>query len=1084
MTWFPIGPDFIQQPRVRPYQRISRRNYWGSMGRVRQVAVEAGAGREPETIYAAVNDSLDGDVAIFRKRLGEDAWTCLTDGLRRADNNVDPRCVATHPRFPQQVYFGTQLDQGFYRSADRGDAWEPRIAMGGRLRKIVVDPRAVATVDDTIVYAATDNGLYRSPDNGDTWTLVLPGAIESFVLLADGAGGLFCYAGVYRSGLWFADSEPTSPAAWTNLTAADIGLPAFVPEAGATPDSFDSILVDACARNPACAYAWISRPAFTGPGAPPGPVVGLYKTTAPRAVWSLVSATPTAGGEPVRSYNPLHRCFAVAPSSPGDGANDILLYGAIASYRSIDSGATWAENYLGNHVDYMSFAFHPAAPAPGVIPDTYPCNDGGVFRSGSIADPAYDVLAPPVEALFNIFETVTPDSPWPENLTFGLENSLVHGLSSMMFLPPYIAIWDEGFAVRRGAKGWAMFPGASDGVRVEAAPSGDGTTVWTALVDTSIGADMNLIPVFHDLGPDVPPWGLPARMEGTSDYVWTQSNFALDSRWRCVAGAQVLNAVTTLTSDSGTGSGLTLNVVSTAGLTANDYVNIGGRPGSITDITPTSFLFYGLLLVSLPPGTPVNVWRDCVVAIGADGVSRRISQDFHPVSNLDYRPTLVAAGGALATRRLAMIERERPLGVDAYRLYRADESTTFAGPAMWDLLAADQPTGIVPSGMIVSRAGDIFVMLVAPISVDFGGTTISTPLFRIADTTDRWLPQRCDGFTPATFPDGTPHPFGPLAQDPLVDDVLYASQGGRVYRLTAGPVADSRVWADFSDSLPGALVTNIFAGSVSPSGVAPFPLLRISTMGRGIWESALPGAPSSGSSLYTRRNLYDQGWMPQIVDGIPDPYRRGLFVWHWEGADIRVEVPQTGAGGTFYSSDPEATGVVYSTASTPAGTLEHTMFELLVDASQAIPSAARVRVHVQVQNRSYTALDGVHVWMLWTQCGARLPLLNDRDGGGTFAFWDQFAADGSITNLLPADSRWKEVAPPVTLDGLDVNHPRIASFHWDAPIVAAGDAGHFCVVAFVHSADRPIGESTRTSIDVIVMDNKQVCQKNLHVLAP
>jgi hypothetical protein len=1081
MTWYPIGPDFIQQVRVAPFQRLSRRNYWGTMGRVRQVAFESGAGSEPETLYAAVNDTLDGQVGIFRKRADDAAWKAITDSLRSADNNVDPRCVATHPHFPQQVYVGTSLDQGFYRSANRGEAWDSRIPVPGQIRKIVVDPRPVASVADTVLYAATTTGLYRSASNGDSWALSLAGSIESFVLFVDTTGALFCYAGVVRSGLWFADAEPTSPAAWTNLSAAGIGLPAFIAGDATTPDSFDAILVDACARNPACAYAWITRPSFPGTGAPTGAVVGLYKTVAPRSSWTLVSASPTSGGAPLRSYVPLHRCFAVAPNSPGDGSNDILFFGWLFSHRSIDSGATWVGSVYGTHVDYMQIAFHPSLPAPGAIPDCYICNDGGVARSPRLADPLLDAGVPCPDAEFNAGEDLVPDSALFENLTFGLENCLVLGLTSNVFLPPCIGTWDNGVAVRRGPKGWTMFPGGFDGTHVEAAPTAGGTVVWTQMVDTSIG-NIQGIRTFVDRGPETPPEIRDVYMEGTSDPVWTQSNFALDSTWRCLTGGQLLHGVTTLASDSGVGTGLVLNVVSTAEISDWILVRVGDRPGSVTDVTPTSFRFFGTIVTSLPAGTPVSVWRDAVVAIDAGGTGRRISQEFHLSSNLSVQLILVAAGGVPGTRRLAVIERDLARR-DAPSLYRVDEAAAIPGPAVWDRISTDQPPSVLPTGLMVSRAGDVFVMLASAVAVDLRGTSIETPLFRVSVADDRWIPQRCDGFAPATFPDGTPHPLGPIAQDPLVDDVLYASQGGRVFRLTAGVDPDTWTWTLFSDGLPGVLVTTMAAGNVAPPGVAAVPLLRVATLGRGVWETALPGAATIGGALYMRRNFLDQGWSVRIIDGLPDPYRTGLRVWHWEGADIKVEIPQSGDGGTFYSSDPEATGVAYSDAATPVGTLDHVQFELLSDASQDIPSAARVKVHAQVQHRSQDAMGGVNVWMLWTRCGARLPLLDEQDDGGTFPFWDQFDAAGTITNRLPTNSRWKELAPPVTLEAIDVNHPRVASFYWDAPTVAFGEAGHYCVVAFVHGTGRPIGESARTSIDAIVMDNQQVCQKNLHVLA-
>jgi hypothetical protein len=40
------------------------------------------------------------------------------------------------------------------------------------------------------------------------------------------------------------------------------------------------------------------------------------------------------------------------------------------------------------------------------------------------------------------------------------------------------------------------------------------------------------------------------------------------------------------------------------------------------------------------------------------------------------------------------------------------------------------------------------------------------------------------------------------------------------------------------------------------------------------------------------------------------------------------------------------------------------------------------------------------------------------------------------------------------------------------------------LVAFVHSAENPIGETTNYSIDSVVPENPQIGQKNLHIGAP
>ena len=70
---------------------------------------------------------------------------------------------------------------------------------------------------------------------------------------------------------------------------------------------------------------------------------------------------------------------------------------------------------------------------------------------------------------------------------------------------------------------------------------------------------------------------------------------------------------------------------------------------------------------------------------------------------------------------------------------------------------------------------------------------------------------------------------------------------------------------------------------------------------------------------------------------------------------------------------------------------------------------------------------------------------------------------------------------PTTLSNLMVSNPQIATFpDWTIPTLGAGDPGHYCVVAFVHSAENPIN-ATSFDVDAIATDNPQVAQRNLHI---
>ena len=141
-------------------------------------------------------------------------------------------------------------------------------------------------------------------------------------------------------------------------------------------------------------------------------------------------------------------------------------------------------------------------------------------------------------------------------------------------------------------------------------------------------------------------------------------------------------------------------------------------------------------------------------------------------------------------------------------------------------------------------------------------------------------------------------------------------------------------------------------------------------------------------------------------------------------------------------------------------------------------------VHVQVRNRADV-----------TQQRERVGGLRQRRGGTAFAevaspslgnnfnFWSQFSPTGQILPSLPGDGPWRSLGTPVILTGVDVTHPRVASWSWTVPTLPSGDPGHYCVVAFVHHSASPIN-GTGFDVDAITPGNKQIGQKNLHIGPP
>jgi hypothetical protein len=251
-------------------------------------------------------------------------------------------------------------------------------------------------------------------------------------------------------------------------------------------------------------------------------------------------------------------------------------------------------------------------------------------------------------------------------------------------------------------------------------------------------------------------------------------------------------------------------------------------------------------------------------------------------------------------------------------------------------------------------------------------------------------------------------------------------------------------------------------------------------MGR-TWElDVTAGAADAPIGLYLRDSFLDTGWLSQSQADVPNPLNPSDQVHHYQCADIKIDAQQSSAqpGGGFYQTDPKG-----------APPLSHVLFDKLKDNSYQLPGTDGAMVHVQVHNRGLATASDVLVWALFCKAAAGVPALSaspsTRDN---FRFWDMFPASGQVLpQLLPADSPWQPIGPPQSLPpGIDPAHPKVASWQWTVPTLPSGDPGHYCLVAFVHSADSPIQESS-FDVDGFVASNRQVGQKNVHVgpaLAP
>ena len=405
---------------------------------------------------------------------------------------------------------------------------------------------------------------------------------------------------------------------------------------------------------------------------------------------------------------------------------------------------------------------------------------------------------------------------------------------------------------------------------------------------------------------------------------------------------------------------------------------------------------------------------------------------------------------------------------DANRLYckvgndqvwRTTAATTANASTVWQRISGGAPTSpFIIASMSVSAAGELFVVTTAPIV----NGSLNSPLFRVSGGAG-WTQQSVSGLPPGGF--------GHVVAD-TPGSYLFLSVGARVFLISE---AIQGVWAATNyPGLPGSAIWNLATvrdGSAGPT------LLRAAVTNRGIWELNLSMSFPPAIALYLRDNLLDTGWTNPSIEGVPNPYRPTEQVWHYQCADIKIDARQNASGGvTFFQTDPE-------TGTLPP--LDHVRFDQLLDNSENLPQDDQAWIHVQVQNHSVTPSGPVSVWVIYARASAGVPALSaSASQSNNFAFWSQFLTNGTIVPGLPFDSPWTSVGTPMTLYAIDAASPKVASFAWTIPTLSSGDFGHYCMVAFIHSASAPVGESTRMNVDVITPSNPRVGQKNLHIGPP
>lgn len=219
----------------------------------------------------------------------------------------------------------------------------------------------------------------------------------------------------------------------------------------------------------------------------------------------------------------------------------------------------------------------------------------------------------------------------------------------------------------------------------------------------------------------------------------------------------------------------------------------------------------------------------------------------------------------------------------------------------------------------------------------------------------------------------------------------------------AAPMPAAPVWRTFNNGLPLVLIYDVTAITAAFADGSTRDLLRCATLGRGMYECDLGGAPAV--RLYVRDHVMDHG--RDYANTIPDDPRlaAGTAIVHDRSFDIRVDPPPF----SFFEE-----------------TLDGVEFDL--DLATAPPQAGeRNLVYVQVHNTGTTAVDAeVHLYV--AEAAGAPPRAPDLQAG----FWNDFRA-----NPIPG-APWQRIDRMRLATGVGPGQPVVLRFPWTPPVALGG----------------------------------------------
>jgi photosystem II stability/assembly factor-like uncharacterized protein/protein involved in polysaccharide export with SLBB domain len=369
-VWVPIGPSPIAE------------NTLQANGLTTAIAVS------PTNSNVIYQGTAGG--GVWRTIDGGTTWTPLFD-RQLALGIGEPGALAIDPNNTNALYVGTsqrvspQPPAGLFKSTDGGASWIqlgsgfPAGNTGNALQFVNqwINVIIVDSANSNTLYLSSTSGLFRSVDGGRNWTAGTNGGGDARSLALDTsspAAGRILYAGISGRGAFRSNDGGQT---WTQILSGT--TPAVAAAVGPPPHGFNKVVIaiapPTSPPNPAGVQALYVSLEGTGPSGNSAPdPVGIFLSTNQGGTWTQQTATSM----PTNTQGGYSFHMAVDPGSPGDGANDIIYFGAVGQAKSTNSGNSFT-GLTGMHPDTHAWAFFPqSSPAPSIV---YCGTDGGLSRS-------------------------------------------------------------------------------------------------------------------------------------------------------------------------------------------------------------------------------------------------------------------------------------------------------------------------------------------------------------------------------------------------------------------------------------------------------------------------------------------------------------------------------------------------------------------------------------------------------------------------------------------------------------------------------------------------------------------------------